>query len=228
MIFRSLAAARRWFSRHPHALAVVAACSGSGPDGPTPPPVPSYVDCSVFPAYRTAMYVLPYAVGRQFRVNRTFAHYNLALNGGVGLYAIDLGLPLGTPVHAARAGTVVAIEERFSDDDRADYHENWVMIRHADATIGRYIHLTTNGALVNVGDLVVQGQQIGMSGNSGPSNGPHLHFDVQTCGPNLPPSYNRPPCGMTVPVSFRNTAAHSCGLTPTLSYTAQPFVPDVR
>lgn len=228
MIFRILAAPSRWLRRYPHVLAVAAACSDSGHDGPTAPPVPSYVNCAAFPAAQTAMYVLPFAVGKQFRVNRTFGHYNLALNGGVGLYAIDLGLPLGTPVHAARAGTVVAVEERFANDDRADYHENWVMIRHADETIGRYMHLTTNGALVDVGDLVVQGQQIGFSGNSGPSSGPHLHFDVQTCGPNLPPSYNRPPCGMTVPVSFRNTTPHSCGLEPTVSYAAQPFVPDGR
>ena len=209
-------------------LAGAVDCGGSSPTGPTPPPIPSYVSCSVFPDYRTAMYVLPWAVGGRFRVNRSFEHYDLALNGGVGLYAIDFGLSLGTPVHAARAGTVAAVEERFSDDDRADYHENWVMIRHADGTIGRYIHLTMNGALVEVGDRVIQGQQIGRSGNSGPSNGPHLHFDVQTCGPNLPPSYNRAPCGMTVPVSFRNTVAHSCGVESTSSYSALPFTADER
>ena len=174
------------------------------------------------------MYVLPYAVGQQFRVNRTFEHYDVALNDGVGLYAIDFALPLRTPVHAARAGVVVAVEERFSDDDRAEYHENWVMIRHADGTVARYIHLTIDGALVQVGDRVLQGEQIGLSGNSGPSSDPHLHFDVQTCGPNLPPAYNSPPCGMTVPVSFRNTAVHSCGLQSRSSYTAQPFTVDER
>ena len=209
-------------------LSVTVACGSSTPTGPTPPPIPSYVNCAVFPDYRTATYVLPWAVGQRFRVNRSFEHYDLALNGGVGLYAVDFGLPLGTPVHAARAGTVVAVEERFSDDDKADYHENWVMVRHADGTIGRYIHLTMNGALVEVGDRVSQGQQIGLSGNSGPSTGSHLHFDVQTCGPNLPPGYNRQPCGMTVPVSFRNAAAHACGLESTSSYTALAFTADER
>jgi len=123
---------------------------------------------------------------------------------------------------------VVAVEERFSNDDHADFHENWVMIRHADDTIARYIHLTTGGALVDVDDVVRQGQAIGLSGNSGASLGPHLHFDVQTCGPNLPPGYNRLPCGMTVPVSFRNTEPHSCGLTPRQTYSALPFDPDDR
>lgn len=97
------------------------------------------------------------------------------------------------------------------------------MIRHADATVARYIHLTTNGALVVVGDTVLQGQRVGLSGNSGASTGPHLLFDVQTCGPNRPPGYNTLPCGMTVPLSFRNTEPHSYGLEPRQSYTALPF-----
>lgn len=75
---------------------------------------------------------------------------------------------------------------------------------------------------------MAQGEVIGLSGNSGPSTGPHLHFDVQTCGPNLPPGYNRLPCGMTVPVSFSNTEAHACGLDPGKTYAAEPFSPGVR
>ncbi|MEO5721363.1 MAG: hypothetical protein ABIR71_07835, partial [Chthoniobacterales bacterium] len=57
-------------------------------------------------------------------------------------------------------------------------------------------------------------------GNSGQSGGPHLHFDVQKCGPNLPPNYNQAPCGQTLPVTFRDTGAHPCGLTPNESYRA--------
>ena len=206
--------------------AVILTSSCSSPAGPTLSTSPP-VDCSAFADSRTSAYVLPFAVGQRFRVNRTFTHYTV-LNGGVGLYAIDLDLPLGTPVHAARAGEVVAVEERFSNDDRADFHENWVMVRHADGTVARYIHLTIDGALVAVGDRVAQGDVIGLSGNSGPSTGPHLHFDVQSCGPNLPPGYNRLPCGMTVPVSFSNTEAHACGLDPGRTYGAEPFAPTAR
>lgn len=142
--------------------------------------------------------------------------------------ATDFNVSMRTPVHAARSGVVVAVEQRFSDDDHADFHENWVMVRHADGSVARYIHLAQGSALVAVGDLVLQGQLVGLSGNSGASTAPHLHFDVQTCGPNLPPGYNNPPCGMTVPVSFRNTEPHSCGLTPRQSYTATAFTPDSR
>jgi murein DD-endopeptidase MepM/ murein hydrolase activator NlpD len=190
----------------------------------TSPSVPDFVDCAVFAEPQNSLYVLPYAVGRTNRVSRTFDHY-LPANGGVGLYAIDFPMPIGTPIHAARAGVVVAVEERFSDRDNADFQENWVMIRHADGTVARYIHLTRDGALVAVGDTVTQGQRIGLAGNSGASREPHLHFDVQQCGPNLPPGYNALPCGRTVPLSFRNTAQHSCGLEPRREYTASPFVP---
>jgi murein DD-endopeptidase MepM/ murein hydrolase activator NlpD len=218
-------------------LAVLAAgaavsCGGqSTPTGPSPGPpgagIPAVVDCSVFTDSAGSAYVLPWAPGGRFQVSRTFEHYTTA-NGGVGLYAIDVPMPVGTPIRAARSGRVVAVEERFTDQDRADFHENWVMIRHADDTVARYIHLTANGALVEVGDAVVQGDVIGLSGNSGASTGPHLHFDVQTCGPNLPPGYNRLPCGATVPVSFRNTEPHTCGLEPRRVYTAFPFTPDSR
>jgi murein DD-endopeptidase MepM/ murein hydrolase activator NlpD len=181
--------------------------------------VPAMVSCAVFQPSASSSYVLPFASGQQFRVSRTFSHY-LPSNGGVGLYAIDVLMPMGTPVHAIRAGRVVAVEEGFSDDDHATYHENWVMVRHEDNTVARYIHLMVQGAAVAVGDVVAQGQLVGYSGNSGASNEPHLHFDVQTCGPNLPPGYNDAPCGMTVPLSFRNTTEQSCGLEPGKTYRA--------
>ncbi len=202
------------------ALVLTLACGGG-------PAVPDFVDCSVFGAPAQSEYVLPYQPGQRWEVGNTFGHYT-PLNGGVGLYAIDFRMPIGTEVTAARAGTVVAIEEGFSDDDHQDYHENWVMVEHADGTIGRYIHLTRNGALVEIGQTVAQGEVIGLSGNSGASSRPHLHFDVQSCGPNLPPGYNDLPCGHTVPVTFRNTAAHSCGLAEDRFYRADTFTPDDR
>jgi murein DD-endopeptidase MepM/ murein hydrolase activator NlpD len=204
--------------------------SPTAPDqepGASGPEVPEFVSCSAFPDSASSPYVLPFGVGQRFGVTKTFDHYTPG-NKGVGLYAIDLAMPMGTAVHAIRAGIAVAVEEGFSDDDHADFHENWVMIRHADDTVGRYIHLKMNGAAVAVGASVTQGQVIGYSGNSGASTGPHLHFDVQTCGPNLPPGYNTLPCGMTVPLSFRNTNPHTCGLEVKASYKALPFTPDNR
>lgn len=187
--------------------------------------IPDVVECTSFPDQATSPYVLPYTPGERWEVGNTFGHYT-TLNGGVGLYAIDFRMPIGTLVRAARAGTVVATEARFSDDDHQDYHENWVMVRHEDGSVGRYIHLRQDGVGVSIGDTVAQGEVLGESGNSGASSRPHLHFDVQTCGPNLPPGYNTLPCGQTLPVSFRNTAMHQCGLAEDRWYRAEPFVAD--
>lgn len=212
-------------------VAAGAAWSCSSPTAPSPASpesqIPDVVNCALFPESGTASYVLPFPVGSRFEATRTFGHYT-PLNEGVGLYAVDFPMPIGTSVHAARSGVVVAVEERFADGDRATFHENWVMVRHADNTVARYLHLTKDGALVEVGDRVAQGQVLGLSGDSGPSTAPHLHFDVQTCGPNLPPGYNQLPCGMTVPLSFRNTEAHGCGLQARHSYTAMAYTPDAR
>jgi len=189
----------------------------------TPEPSPPVV-CADFPAQKDSPYILPFEVGKAFPIIRTTSHYT-PHNGGVGLYAIDFRMPIGTPVVAARSGMVVAIQESYEDGNNQDLQENYVFIEHDDATIGRYFHLTQNGALVEEGRSVQRGQVIGRSGNSGQSGEPHLHFDVQKCGPNLPPNYNRLPCGRTLPVAFRNTQPHACGLLPNESYTALPLPP---
>jgi murein DD-endopeptidase MepM/ murein hydrolase activator NlpD len=190
--------------------------------------VPDFIDCSAFPDYRSAPYVLPFPVGQRFQIGRTFGHYS-ATNGGAQRFAIDVNMAIGTPAHAMRPGVVAAVEERYSDDDHTEFHENFVMVRHTDNTVARYLHLTASGASVEVGEAVTQGQMLASSGNSGASSAPHLHFDVQACGPNPPgPAYNAPPFGMTVPLSFRNTDAQTCGLETGRSYTAQPLTADAR
>lgn len=180
---------------------------------PNGPPVPK----AAFPRPDTSAYVLPFEPGRSYLVWRTTSHYTPG-NGGVGLYAIDVEMPIGTPLVAARGGVVVAVRDSFPDGNDTDLQENYVMVRHVDGTVARYIHLTRQGALVSVGDSVRQGQRIARSGNSGQTGGPHLHFDVQACGPNLPPAYNRLPCGRTVPLTFRNADPDPCGLVPGRRY----------
>ena len=98
-------------------------------------------------------------------------------------YAVDFVAPIGTPVLAARAGTVMQVE---SDFDKAGLNlekyggrANYVRIVHDDGTMALYAHLREDGVLVRVGQRVAQGQQIGLSGNTGFTSGPHLHFAVQ-------------------------------------------------
>jgi len=177
-------------------------------------------ECPAFTADASSPYILPYETGRDWQVIRSTEHFAPG-NRGVGLYAVDFQMPVGSVVVAARPGVVVAIQESFPDGNDEDLKENYVFVRHDDGTVARYFHLTQNGALVSEGDSVRQRQVIGRSGNSGQSGQPHLHFDVQQCGPNLPPGYNRLPCGRTLPLTFRNTRPHACGLIGGERYAAR-------
>ncbi len=185
-----------------------------------PDPRGPSVAVAAFPRADTSASGLPFEPGGEYPVWRTTSHYTPG-NGGVGLYAVDIGMPVGTPLVAARAGVVVAVRDSFPDGNGIDLEENYVMIRHTDGTVARYLHLTFRGALVAPGDTVRRGHRVARSGNSGQTGGPHLHFDVQACGPNLPPGYNRLPCGRTVPVTFRDAGPNPCGLLPGRSYRAE-------
>ena len=180
------------------------------------------VDCRAYPAQATSLYILPWRIGKSYEIIRTTSHYTRG-NKGVGLNGIDIRMPIGTTIVAARAGIVVAVQEDYADGNGIDLQENYVFIKHNDGTMARYFHLTRHGSLVEVGDAIQQGDEIARSGNSGASGEPHLHFDVQVCGINLPPNYNQLPCGQTLPVTFRNTSPHACGLIPGKSYKARPF-----
>ncbi|SCZ76593.1 M23 family metallopeptidase [Acidaminobacter hydrogenoformans] len=86
---------------------------------------------------------------------------------------IDIGLPTGSSIKAADGGTVI-----FSGYDGG--YGYTVRISHGDGMVTVYAH---NSKLqVKKGDKVYKGQQIALSGNSGSSTGPHLHFEVRIDG----------------------------------------------
>jgi murein DD-endopeptidase MepM/ murein hydrolase activator NlpD len=98
-------------------------------------------------------------------------------------YAVDFVAPIGTPVFAARDGTVMQVESDFDkaglNAEKYGGRANYVRIVHDDGTMALYAHLREGGVLVRVGQRVAKGQQIGLSGNTGFTSGPHLHFAVQ-------------------------------------------------
>lgn len=100
-----------------------------------------------------------------------------------GEYALDFKMKRGTKICAARGGIVVEIKEDSKKGGlKWKYlsQGNHVIIKHDDGTYGNYWHLKFNGALVNVGDTIQQGQVIGLSGKTGYTAFPHLHFEVTT------------------------------------------------
>lgn len=98
-------------------------------------------------------------------------------------HAIDLAVPVGTTVLAAREGTVMQVVTGYSgaglDAERDIGRANFVRILHEDGTMALYAHLASGGALVRQGERVARGQPIAVSGDTGFSGGPHLHFAVQ-------------------------------------------------
>lgn len=99
------------------------------------------------------------------------------------LYAVDFAADIGTPVLAARDGVVMQVESDFAKAglnlEKFGGRANFVRILHDDGTMALYAHLQESGVLVRVGQRVHAGQQIGLSGNTGFTTGPHLHFVVQ-------------------------------------------------
>ena len=83
---------------------------------------------------------------------------------------------------AARGGVVIRMEESNTKGGGKKYRKyaNYIVIAHDDGTRAGYWHLQQNGALVNIGDTVKQGQLIGLSGRTGYAAIPHLHFLVWT------------------------------------------------
>ena len=125
------------------------------------------------------VYLLPYEAGSSHLLVQgyysAFSHKNRA--------ALDFKMKRGTKILAARSGTVLRIKE---DGNKGGLNKkyrssgNYVIIEHEDKTRAGYWHLQENGALVKPGDKVDEGQVIGLSGKTGYTALPHLHFLVWT------------------------------------------------
>lgn len=131
----------------------------------------------------TPSYRLPYEAGKTYRI--TQGNNSGGTHRGNGRHAFDFGMPVGTPVCAARGGKVVVADEDEKNAGSGGKHGplgNNIRIDHGDGTFGRYFHLQYQGALVEAGDVVLQGDAIGLSGATGNVTGPHLHFQVDKGG----------------------------------------------
>jgi murein DD-endopeptidase MepM/ murein hydrolase activator NlpD len=125
------------------------------------------------------LYLLPFEHGTKHKLGQ--GYFGKATHKKPNPYALDFNMDVGTPVHAARKGIVAEVKEDSNVGGPSPKYAldgNHVLIYHYDNTFASYVHLKKNGALVKVGDRVVAGQKIGLSGNTGQSSGPHLHFEV--------------------------------------------------
>ena len=124
----------------------------------------------------------PFPAGEQFPVSQGFQG-DKTHNTPDSEFAIDIAMPVGTPVHAARGGVVMDVEEDFNSGgvnlEKFGDKANHVRILHDDGTMALYAHLDLASVNVRPGARVRAGEKIARSGNTGFSSGPHLHFALQ-------------------------------------------------
>jgi murein DD-endopeptidase MepM/ murein hydrolase activator NlpD len=123
------------------------------------------------------LYSLPYEPGTSPLVVQGYLEFPTHENE----YAIDWLMPEETPILAVRDGIVTKTESSFSESGLKDELRdkgNHVVIRHDDGAYSAYWHIEQDGVKVKVGQRVREGETIALSGNTGYSATPHLHFVV--------------------------------------------------
>src|SRR5690606_10476797 len=143
----------------------------------------------------------PFPGGKQYKVNQgnngKYSH-----SGIYSRYAVDFGLKIGDTVTAVDEGFVVRLIQDYKHHGtgkkwREDDKSNYITIYHPHSGLySQYVHLHYKGALVALGDFVKKGQPVAISGMTGFTDIPHLHFNMKI------PSDNY---GLiSVPVLFEN------------------------
>ncbi|MCB0353819.1 MAG: M23 family metallopeptidase [Bdellovibrionales bacterium] len=103
-------------------------------------------------------------------INSLFGPRRSPFSGKVRMHqGIDLALPLGSGVRATAEGVVRSVK-------RTSTYGLVIDVDHGTRVMTRYAHLSE--ALVSDGERVCQGELIGLSGSSGFSTGPHLHYEI--------------------------------------------------
>jgi len=126
------------------------------------------------------LYRLPFKKNKPYKVTQGFngkkSHFSIKSK-----YAIDFNLKIGDTVYAAREGIVAITKKDFNEYGDIKYIEkaNRIVIFHDDGTTASYVHLDYQGVFVQPGEYIEKGQPIGISGLTGYTSGPHLHFVVR-------------------------------------------------
>lgn len=126
-------------------------------------------------------YYPPFPLGLRFPISQGFDN-DETHSKPPNQYAIDIVMPVGTPILAARGGVIMDMQDNFQGGGKQKRYltrANQVRILHNDGTMAVYAHLQRNSVRVQHGARVTRGQWIANSGNTGYSSGPHLHFVIQ-------------------------------------------------
>jgi murein DD-endopeptidase MepM/ murein hydrolase activator NlpD len=118
------------------------------------------------------LYAPPFQSGKKFLIVQGFGgkqtHHTQP-----SLYAVDIAMPEGEAVCAAREGVVADLYD--GEDAKASH---FVRIQQQDGTLGDYEHLRKGSIRLTVGQRVAKGECFAVVGTTGNTTGPHLHFSI--------------------------------------------------
>ena len=166
--------------------------------------IKTIVDASKLPKYGKGVLKFPVdaVVITQYFGNTPFSSKNPQVYNGSGHNGIDLGVRIGTPIYAAASGVVVGVGDTDVSCAGVSYGK-WVLVKHTNGLSSLYAHLSF--VQIKEGDTVDERQKIALSGNTGYSTGPHLHFTVYASDAVQVTNYVSKVCGtnMRMPIAPR-------------------------
>jgi len=125
---------------------------------------------------------IPFEDGKAHTVGQAFGGPLTSHNSPESQYALDINMPEGTRIVAAKDGIVVDYAFGYTNSGSVDAEQklkaNFVLIEHANGSLTMYSHLAAIPVSLVLGGIVHAGDLIGYSGTTGYSSGPHLHFAV--------------------------------------------------
>jgi len=132
-------------------------------------------------------YALPFKKSKKTVVSQSFNGV-ISHNDDYNRYAVDVAMPQGTSIFAARDGIVfktvkyqtrnLNFTKKIKPYNMNGTNGNTILILHDDGTMANYHHLAPGSIKVTVGQKVNKGDYLAQSGNTGYSSGPHLHFMI--------------------------------------------------
>jgi len=132
-----------------------------------------HVGCKTRQHDDKVIYDLPYPRGQKYKVIQS--DHGIKSHSDELDYAYDWQMPEGSPVHAARSGTVIDTFDRLAEwDEKAP--SSYVYVSHSDGTVGQYRNLKYKGCVVKKGQKINKGDLLGLSRE-------FLHFHVSTPTP---------------------------------------------
>ncbi len=142
----------------------------------------------------------------QYFGNTPFSTQNPQVYSGMGHNGVDFAASMGTAVYSSADGVVMGVANSDLACPGVSFGK-YVLIRHTNGLATLYAHLSSQS--VSIGENVTSGQKIGLSGNTGYSTGPHLHFAVYAASAvhvAAPGEYTSKVCGtsLIIPIAPRS------------------------